>query len=273
MPEVTARGLRFHVQELGPPEPAGDAPVVVFVHGLAIDNLTSFLYTLAGPLARAGAHCVLYDLRGHGLSERPATGYTAADGVADLFGVLDALGHRRPVHLVANSFGGVIALNAALARPGRVAGLVMIEAYGPAWHTGDWNEHMLNTLGKSALTLEYERTAERLLEIGWRRQGRQTATAAALLNGTSLLADLAAADPVPPPGLTGLACPVLAVYGEHSEVAGAGRLLLRHAPDCSLHQMAGYAHTVLTDGTAELLGVMLPWLADRAGLRVPVEVS
>jgi pimeloyl-ACP methyl ester carboxylesterase len=271
MPEVTARGLRFHVQEVGPPEPAADAPVVAFVHGLAIDNLSSYLYTLAGPLARAGAHCVLYDLRGHGLSERPATGYTVADGVADLFGVLDALGHRRPVHLVANSFGGAIALSAALARPGRVAGLVMVEGHGLAGPAGDWNEDMLNTLGRSALSLEYDRTADRLMEVGWRRQGRQAATADALVNGTSLLDDLACVDPVPASALAGLACPVLAVYGEHSEIAAAGRLLFRHAPDCTLHEMAGYAHTVLTDGTRELLDVMLPWLARRAGLRVPVE--
>lgn len=273
MPEVTARGLRFHVQEIGPPGPVVDAPVVVFVHGLAIDNLSSFLYTLAGPLTRTGAHCVMYDLRGHGLSERPATGYTVADGVADLFGVLDALGHRRPVHLVANSFGGLIALNAALARPGRVAGLVMVEAHGPAERAEGWNEGMLNTLGRSALSLEYERTAERLMEIGWRRQGRQAATADALLNGTSLLEDLARTDPVPPAALAGLACPVLAIYGEHSEVVGAGRLLLRHVPDCTLHEMAGHAHTILTDGTRELLDVMLPWLVRRAGLHIPAEAS
>src|SRR5947208_17062692 len=139
MADVTARGLRFHVQTM---PGAPDGPVVVFIHGLVMDNLSSFYYTLAGPAATAGFRSVLYDLRGHGRSERPPSGYGAADAVADLFAVLDALGHRRPVHLVANSFGGVIALNAALARPERVGGLVMVEAYGPAGHEGEWTEDM-----------------------------------------------------------------------------------------------------------------------------------
>ncbi|GAA2414402.1 alpha/beta hydrolase [Actinomadura vinacea] len=269
MPDVSARGTRFHVQTLDPCDGAGDAPVVVFVHGLVVDNLSSFYYTLAGPVAAAGVRAVLYDLRGHGLSGRTPTGYGVADQADDLFAVLDALGHRGPVHLVANSFGGVIALNAALARPGRVAGLVLVEAYGPAERPAEWTEHMLNTLGKSALVLEYDRLADQLLSIGWRRHGRQAATADALVNGTSLLDDLAAVDPVPPGALAALACPVLAVYGEHSDVGEAGRLLLRAAPDCTLHILAGHAHSVLTEGTAELLEVMLPWLSDHAGTRIP----
>jgi pimeloyl-ACP methyl ester carboxylesterase len=238
MPEVTARGTRFHVQTVEPrPAPgpcsAAPPPAVVFVHGLVMDNLSSFYYTLAGPVAESGARAVLYDLRGHGRSGRPPTGYGAGDAVADLFALLDALGQRRPVYLVANSFGGVIALNAALARPARVAGLVLIEAYGPSERPGEWAEDLLNTLGKSALVLEYERLAGRLLEAGWRRFGRQAATADALVNGTSLLDDLAAVRPVPPAALASLACPVLAVYGERSDMGEAGHLLLRSVPDCT----------------------------------------
>jgi hypothetical protein len=84
MPEVTARGLRFHVQTLNAMQgesPAGttatDPPVVVFIHGLVIDNLSSFYFTLAGPVAAVGAQaadrvlgehvpdCALYMLPGH----------------------------------------------------------------------------------------------------------------------------------------------------------------------------------------------------------------
>ena len=65
------------MQRLGPtPEDAPAAPTVVFVHGLVMDNLSSFYYTLAAPLAQAGFGTVLFDLRGHGLSERPPSGYT-----------------------------------------------------------------------------------------------------------------------------------------------------------------------------------------------------
>jgi len=271
MPEVTARGVRFHVQTMDPggeTVPGGE-PVVVFVHGLVLDNLSSFYYTLAGPVAAAGARSVLYDMRGHGRSERTPAGYGAADVVDDLFAVLDELGHRRPVYLVANSWGGVVALNAVLARPSRVAGLVLIEAYGPSERPGEWAEDVLNTLGKSALLLEYERTADQLRAIGWRRAERLSATADALINETSLLDDLAAVEPVPPAALAAVTCPVLAVYGQHSDVADAGRLLARFVPGCTLQVITGHAHTVLREGTAELLEVLLPWLAHHAGTRVP----
>src|SRR5688572_33194757 len=87
MADVTARGVRFHVQRLGPDAAAA---TVVFLHGLVMDNLSSFYFTLANPAA-ATARVVLYDLRGHGMSHRPATGYRVADLVADLDALLAAL--------------------------------------------------------------------------------------------------------------------------------------------------------------------------------------
>ncbi|MFC4912708.1 alpha/beta fold hydrolase [Actinomadura gamaensis] len=266
MPEITARGVRFHVQTLDPAGSASraDAPAVVFVHGLALDNLSSFYYRLAGPVAAAGSRAVLYDQRGHGLSERTPAGYGTSEAVADLFAVLDALDVTRPVHLVANSFGGVVALNAALARPERVAGLALIECYGPAESGFAWTEALLNTLNKSALALEYEDLAARFGALGWRRRARQCAVAERLINGTTLLADVSAAEPVRPADLAALRRPVLAVYGEHSDLRDAGRLLRAHVPDCELHVLPGHAHTVLSDGTDDLLAVLLPWLSRHA---------
>lgn len=213
--------------------------MVVFVHGLALDNLSSFYYRLAGPVAAAGARAVLYDQRGHGLSERTPSGYGPADAVADLFAVLDELDVVQPVHLVSNSFGGVLALNAALARPERVAGLALIESYGPADDELLWNEALLNTLGKSALVLEYENLAAQFGAIGWRQRARQTATADRLINGTTLVADVAAAEPVRPAALAALTCPVLAVYGEHSDLLDAGRLLENARPGLRAARPAG----------------------------------
>jgi pimeloyl-ACP methyl ester carboxylesterase len=272
MAVVTARGLRFHVQTQDPPhvpDGAEGTPVGVFVHGLVIDNLSSFYYTLAGPVAAAGARVVLYDLRGHGRSERPPAGYGAGDAVADLFAVLDVLGLRRPVYLAANSFGGVIALNAALARPQRIAGLVMIEAHGPAETGAGWNEDMLNTLSKSALVLEYERLAEQMFTIGWRQRGKQALACDELINHTTLLQDLAAVEPIRPTDLTDVTCPVLAVYGRYSDLSGAGHLLAEHVPDCTLHILPGAGHTILREATCDLIEVMLCWLADQAATTPP----
>src|SRR6185436_684479 len=114
MADVVVNGVRHHVQRLG-----RGAPAVVFVHGLVMDNLSSFYFTLANPVA-ATHQAVLYDLRGHGLSERPARGYAIADFVADLGALIDAHDLGAQVHLVGNSFGGTVALAFAAAHPDRV---------------------------------------------------------------------------------------------------------------------------------------------------------
>src|SRR4051812_2042866 len=101
MPEVLARGLRFNVLTLGT-----GTPVVVCIHGFVLDNHSSFYMTLAPALARV-AQVVLYDLRGHGLSEQPRSGYTIDDATADLAAILDTLQlNGRPVVLLGHSLGG-----------------------------------------------------------------------------------------------------------------------------------------------------------------------
>jgi pimeloyl-ACP methyl ester carboxylesterase len=266
MPEVRARGIRFHVQTLDPPAGNTDAPVVVFVHGLILDDLASFYRSLALPVAAAGARVVLYDQRGHGLSERPPSGYGAAEAAADLFAVLDVLGHREPVYLVCNSYGGVPAFNAVMACPHRVAGMVVIDSYGPTEDEFVWNEEHLNTLARTALVLEYERRAEQYAAIGWRQGARQHAAADALLNGTTLIQDVAASRPALPADLAALTCPVLAIYGERSDLLEAGRSLDRHVPDCTLHVLEGMPHTLLLEAPHLLVDLMLPWLTEHAGL-------
>lgn len=117
------------MQRLGPV----DAPTVVFVHGLVMDNLSSFYYTLAAPLAKAGFGTVLFDLRGHGLSERPPTGYTPEESAEDLVAVLDEIGVTEPVFLLGNSYGGVVAMHAAVGAPDRVGGVVLVESAVGEW--------------------------------------------------------------------------------------------------------------------------------------------
>jgi pimeloyl-ACP methyl ester carboxylesterase len=272
MPVVSANGARLHVQRLEPESrPAGGArrPAVVFVHGLVIDNLSSFYYTLAGPVAAAGAPAVLYDLRGHGKSEATPHGYSAADGAADLIALLDALGLTEPVCLVGNSFGGLIAARAAIAAPARVAGLALIEACCAGTAADAWLESILNTLTVSALTLEHYRTADRFLTAGQRKIGRMALGADTLLNETSLIDDLAAERPLGPAELAGIDCPVLAVYGERSDLADGAGELRRCLPRVRVELIDGLAHTVLRDATGALTSILLNWLRDQ----VPAEAA
>jgi pimeloyl-ACP methyl ester carboxylesterase len=253
MPELVANGVRFHYQRL-PGSARG--PTVVLLHGLVLDNLSSFYYTLAGPLSQAAREVILYDLRGHGRSERTPTGYDPGTAVADLAAVLSGLGVAGRVYLVGNSYGGVVALRAALDRPDLVAGLCLVEAHT----TGDWMDLMADTLAVSALGLEHDRVPRQLARLGARREARMAATADALLNHTTLIEDLAAIRPFTAAELARLTCPVLAVYGEHSELAPAGRLLDRQIPGCTVRIVPGLAHNVLREATGVLRDHLLGWL-------------
>jgi long-chain acyl-CoA synthetase len=70
--------------------------------------------------------CVAPDLRGHGQSDKPRDGYTV-DGVTDdLVAVLDGLGIREPVVLLAHSAGGLLGINFAARYPERLTKLVLV---------------------------------------------------------------------------------------------------------------------------------------------------
>jgi pimeloyl-ACP methyl ester carboxylesterase/putative sterol carrier protein len=104
---------------------AGAGPPVVLLHGLGA-TCASMLPTLV-ELARD--HRVLApDLPGFGDSSKPIRAYYPAFYARWLAAFLDATGVAR-AHLVGNSMGGRIAIEAGLAMPGRVIGLVL---YAPS---------------------------------------------------------------------------------------------------------------------------------------------
>jgi pimeloyl-ACP methyl ester carboxylesterase len=269
MPLIDANGVRFHVQRVAPSadaalSPGTQAPTVVFVHGLLVDNLSSFYYTLAGPVARAGAPVLMYDLRGHGLSGRPPRGYTIADGVADLAALLDELEMTGPVYLVGNSYGALIAARLATLEPERVGGLALIDAPCAGPRAAAWIEGMLNTLAAEALRLEHDGDlADRYRRAGRRRQAEAAVTAGALLNGTSLIEDLATEAVLGLADLEALECPVLGIFGERSELRGGADDLRRHVRGARVEILPGAAHVLLADAPGEVRETVVDWLPFR----------
>ena len=107
----------------------GSGPPAVFTHawGLRSDELN---YQVPA-LTEAGLRCVLYDRRGHGRSDRPASGYdldTLADDLAAVIGHFDL----HEATLVAHSLGSKEAVR-YLTRHGdaRIARLVLIAPVTP----------------------------------------------------------------------------------------------------------------------------------------------
>lgn len=261
MAEIIAGGVRFHVQrlmsrhELSRPERP-----VVFIHGLAIDNLSSFYFTLANPVAHAGSEVILYDLRGHGLSERPRTGYQVSDSVADLAAILDALGVDGPVHLVGYSYGGAVALNCAVLYPDRVASLLLIEAHVPI---PGWAEQMAATITNLGLDLPESDSGRRAAPT---RKHTRLAAIRDLIHHTTLVTDLLATTPLPQRELRMFTRPVRAVYGEHSDILSHAQLLDRLLPRCALTVLPGLDHWLLANTPRVLRAIALDWFATRVAV-------
>jgi len=97
-------GVKLHAREWG--NPAG--PALLFIHGWSQSDLC-WLNQVSGDLAGA-FRIVTFDLRGHGLSEKPSRPEHYADGqlwADDVASVIDQAGLEQPV-LVAWSYGGYI---------------------------------------------------------------------------------------------------------------------------------------------------------------------
>jgi pimeloyl-ACP methyl ester carboxylesterase len=242
MADVVANGIRHHVQRLG-----SGTRTVVFVHGLVMDNLSSFYFTLANPIAEF-AQVLLYDLRGHGMSERPATGYAVPDFVADLAALLDANDVARAT-IVGNSFGGLVALAFAQLHPARVERLALIDAHDG---TAGWAAQMASTLDLKGEARDDKIASNFQSWLGRhseRKRTRLARNAEALVEGTTLVADLRGSPPVAHDKIT---CPILALYGELSDVRTRGEELARTLPLCELVVLPGCSHSVLWEATAEV---------------------
>ena len=106
-------------------EPDDPEPVaLLFVHGLASNAKLWDVTSLE--LASRGNLVAAVDLRGHGMSDKPDTGYDFARMVADLQKVLDELGLERPI-LGGQSMGANLVLEMAWRHPESVTGVVCVD--------------------------------------------------------------------------------------------------------------------------------------------------
>lgn len=116
---VEATGVRLHCLEWGD----GGDPLVL-LPGL---GQSAHVFGELAPRLAAGFRVVAITPRGHGESSTPADGYTLEASADDLREGLDALGVEEAV-LVAHSFSGAAATRFAAHHPGRVRGIVYLDA-------------------------------------------------------------------------------------------------------------------------------------------------
>ncbi|MGH7392750.1 MAG: alpha/beta fold hydrolase [Candidatus Rokuibacteriota bacterium] len=114
---VPLRDVTLHVVDW-----AGGEPTLLAIHGSAgmAHNFEALARRLTPRFRVVGV-----DLRGHGFSDKPPTGYDLPRHVDDLVQLIQALGLRRPV-ILGHSAGGT--LGAFVASRVDLAGLILLEA-------------------------------------------------------------------------------------------------------------------------------------------------
>ncbi len=240
MMKARANGVDIHYQV------SGQGPDLVLIHG-ATENM-AFWYPVVLPELVKEYRVIAYDLRGHGYSDMTPNGYTSANMVADLRGLLDYLGVEK-AHFIGHSFGGVSALRCTISYPGRVASLVLADPQIPAllclyngggWHHwGDWKVEM-QRLGVALGDKKWDDLETVIRQCiflpvpyGLRKgQTRRSARLLRLLDDTKAATEFREVGDLTADRIRTIRQPVLAIYGEMSPFLPSCRFLRDNLPNC-----------------------------------------
>lgn len=234
---LLSRGYRSHfvhtsvgrVHVLDAPG-TGRVPPVVLLHGISAAGV--HFTTLLGRLRPHVRRLLAPDLPAHGFSDVPASGASPATLQAGLFEALDAT-LDEPAILYGNSMGGLAAARYALARPERVAGLILCSPAGAAMSRPELDTFLeLFRMGSRAAALRFvdllmsEPTPLRHL-LAWGVYERFNHPGM-----RSLLATITPEDMLRPEQVRALRPPVLLVWGERERIlpAAHGEFFRRNLP-------------------------------------------
>jgi 3-oxoadipate enol-lactonase len=262
MPDIVANGVRLFYQQ------TGSGPDVVLIHAVT-SNLAVWMFSGLPDVLAADFRVTLYDLRGHGASERPPGGYTSAD-MAEDFRALHAALELGPAYLVGHSFGGVVAMHAAVTAPELVAGVVLSDSFFPGLRHVEPNFGQMTIwadlrkmyakvgvdLGPvvdfSRLFQETARLApesSKILESevgplgrGWLRQLPKLAETSC---GDEVLAEAG----LTAERLAAIRQPVAALYDEFSPFMATCRWLERNLPHCTTEVIPAAKHLAVLENT------------------------
>ncbi len=138
MPVRRVNGVQLFYEVSGVGEP------LVLVHPSWGDHHT--WDPVVAPLSES-FEVVVYDRRGHSLSECPAAQGSVHEDAEDLAELIEAL-ELGPAHVVANSFGSIVALDAAVRRPEVFASLIAHEPPVVGMLAGSRFEPVLQEVGR-----------------------------------------------------------------------------------------------------------------------------
>ncbi len=263
MPRLALDDFGCHYQQHG----AG--PDVVLMHGFT-SNQAMWLFSGIVTTLASQFRVTTYDLRGHGLSGAPASGYTS-DVVARDFRLLHERLGLEPAFVVGHSFGGVVAMQAALDEPQRIAGIILCDTYFPGLahlepNMGDaevWTGLRSNFQATGVdigAVVNFRRVFDAL--TGLTDAQRDVLKEKLGAPGVRWLAQLgplaattAAEDVFRDAGLTAerlcqVAQPVVALYDERTPFAATRDFLASRLPNCRVDTVPGSGHLALLENPA-----------------------
>jgi len=278
LPTASVNGARLNFVQLH--EGDGASEHLVMLHGLAA-NLAFWYLRYAFEFAKQ-FRVTVFDLRGHGRSEMPPAGYSPASLAADLSGLMDQLGIAK-AHLLAHSFGGVVAMRFALEHPERVGSLVLadtnIAAVRQRADVSAWGHAQViqNALNDHSFDLDVHdpHFGLRLLTQVSRRQlrgipvpteimdlvnplvgragGRTAAQWLKLMETTAASTELMGNDGLSLETLRGFHFPIMALYGDRSPARLTGTELLEVWPHAVFRSVRNGGHFFPTSRSAEVI--------------------
>lgn len=246
----------------------GSGPALVLLHGIGSRGVSWI--PVAEELA-AEFRLVIPDLRGHGGSSKPESGYLISDYADDLEAILNALGLERPL-IIGHSLGGMTALEWAISHPGKAAALVIEDS--PMNRGGEGVEELFDGwIALSQMSLEdatayyMENTPGGSREEAERRAVSITTVAPGVY--TDMRAHMVAQNgAIVIPTYSRITSPTLLVYGDLATggmVPGVlAEMFAQTIPGAIATRIPNGTHGLHRDSKAEFLEIVLPFLREHS---------
>ena len=116
--DFATNGITIHYYRTEKTAQMRSWPSLVLLHGITDSGLC---WPRVVKALAPEYELILPDARGHGLSDKPATGYAPQDHAADVAGLIRGLGLERPI-LIGHSMGAGVSATVAALYPDQVRG-------------------------------------------------------------------------------------------------------------------------------------------------------
>jgi N-formylmaleamate deformylase len=255
---ATANSIRMHFLA------GGQGQAVVLLHGL-----TDWARAWEPTRAWLDARIIAPDLRGHGLSQKPRSGYALTSLAADVAGLMEELG-AAPATLIGHSLGAIVALYVAAQHGSVVRALILVDPT-LKWRRDEVQDFLQQMAELRALGYGPLRTAYASRHPGWNERDLEQRVQGLLHFSPRCGWGLAREnnDHSLEPLLTTVACPTLVIAGDTAlggalsaeQVRRAAQLL----PRGEGIMIPGAGHSVHRDQPERFAQAVLGFLARMAG--------